>query len=103
MRLKKPIKMTLSMSILTLAVGNIIDLSFSIPSADYCAFSGCYYIRFNRMAGEPVDESQFKGLSRYFNSYTNRGRANTAKATYAFFGVVILYFTLKPKKAAPAK
>ncbi|XP_045505027.1 ATP synthase membrane subunit K, mitochondrial [Colias croceus] len=55
------------------------------------------------MAGEPVDESQFKGLSKYFNSYTNTGRANTAKATYAFFGVVILYFALKPKKAAPAK
>ncbi|CAG4926215.1 unnamed protein product [Colias eurytheme] len=70
---------------------------------DYFAFSGCYYIRFYRMAGEPVDESQFKGLSKYFNSYTNTGRANTAKATYAFFGVVILYFALKPKKAAPAK
>ncbi|CAB3257197.1 unnamed protein product [Arctia plantaginis] len=25
------------------------------------------------------------------------GRANTAKATYAFMGVVILYLTLKPK------
>ncbi|XP_045456088.1 ATP synthase membrane subunit K, mitochondrial-like [Melitaea cinxia] len=47
--------------------------------------------------GESVDESQFKGLSKYFNSTTNRGRANTAKATYAFFGAVILYYTLKPK------
>ncbi|XP_026484640.1 ATP synthase membrane subunit K, mitochondrial-like [Vanessa tameamea] len=47
--------------------------------------------------GDSVDESQLKGFSKYFNSMTNRGRANTAKATYAFFGVVILYFTLKPK------
>ncbi|CAK1599488.1 unnamed protein product [Parnassius mnemosyne] len=53
--------------------------------------------KFNRMAGDSVDESQFKGLSKYFNSHTNRGRANTAKATYAVFGAIILYFTLKPK------
>ncbi|CAK1548197.1 unnamed protein product [Leptosia nina] len=60
-------------------------------------------VNLNKMAGDAVDESQFKGLSKYFNSQTNRGRGNTAKATYAFFGVVILYFTLKPKKqAAPA-
>ncbi|VVD02236.1 ATP synthase membrane subunit K, mitochondrial [Leptidea sinapis] len=55
------------------------------------------------MAGEAVDESQLKGLSKYFNSQTNRGRANTAKATYAFFGVVILYNILKPKKSTAAK
>lgn len=28
--------------------------------------------------GESVDESQFKGLSKYFNSTTNRGRANVS-------------------------
>ncbi|KAJ8734226.1 hypothetical protein PYW07_014777 [Mythimna separata] len=51
-----------------------------------------------KMAGDSsVDESQLKGLSKYFNSQTNRGRANTAKATYAFMGAMILYFTLKPK------
>ncbi|XP_026727828.1 uncharacterized protein LOC113493965 [Trichoplusia ni] len=51
-----------------------------------------------RMAGDAsVDESQLKGLSKYFNSQTNRGRANTAKATYAVMGALILYFTLKPK------
>ncbi|KOB67363.1 putative stretch regulated skeletal muscle protein [Operophtera brumata] len=50
------------------------------------------------MAGDSsVDESQLKGLSKYFNSQTNRGRANTAKATYAVMGVFILYLTLKPK------
>ncbi|XP_013167158.1 PREDICTED: up-regulated during skeletal muscle growth protein 5 [Papilio xuthus] len=49
------------------------------------------------MAGDSVDDSQLKGLSKYFNSQTNRGRANTAKATYAVFGALILYFTLKPK------
>ncbi|XP_013144243.1 PREDICTED: uncharacterized protein LOC106107785 [Papilio polytes] len=50
-----------------------------------------------RMAGDSVDDSQLKGLSKYFNSQTNRGRANTAKATYAVFGALILYYTLKPK------
>ncbi|XP_053601393.1 ATP synthase membrane subunit K, mitochondrial [Plodia interpunctella] len=50
------------------------------------------------MAGDSVDGSQLKGLSKYFNSQTNAGRANTAKATYAFFGALILYFTLKPSK-----
>lgn len=50
------------------------------------------------MAGDSsVDESQLKGLSKYFNSQTNKGRANTAKATYAVMGAMILYFTLKPK------
>ncbi|OWR43920.1 putative stretch regulated skeletal muscle protein [Danaus plexippus plexippus] len=47
--------------------------------------------------GDSVDESQLKGLAKYFNSTTNRGRANTAMATYAVMGAVILYFTLKPK------
>ena len=32
------------------------------------------------MAGaEQVDESQFKGLSKYFNSVTLRGRANVRR------------------------
>ncbi|XP_063633762.1 uncharacterized protein LOC134804582 [Cydia splendana] len=50
------------------------------------------------MAGHDVqDDPKLKGLSRYFNNSTIRGRANVAKATYAFFGVVILYNMLKPK------
>ncbi|CAH0699241.1 unnamed protein product [Spodoptera exigua] len=54
--------------------------------------------RRSAMAGDSsVDESQLKGLAKYFNSQTNKGRANTAKATYAFMGAMILYFTLKPK------
>ncbi|CAH2243796.1 jg12709 [Pararge aegeria aegeria] len=80
------------------------------------------------MAGGVEDDPNLKGLSRYFNSETNRGRANpidcscrfrsflggcnyiisiaewleqkianSAKATYAVFGVIALYFALKPK------
>ncbi|CAH0405792.1 unnamed protein product [Chilo suppressalis] len=60
------------------------------------------YIRliknFIKMAGDSsADPNQLKGLSKYFNSKTDFGRANTAKATYAFFGALILYYTLKPK------
>ncbi|XP_014249105.1 up-regulated during skeletal muscle growth protein 5 isoform X1 [Cimex lectularius] len=52
------------------------------------------------MAGDkgPLDESQLKGLSKYFNSVTDRGRANVAKATYAGVALIALYFWLKPKK-----
>ncbi|XP_063632919.1 uncharacterized protein LOC134803996 [Cydia splendana] len=49
------------------------------------------------MAGDNADGAQLKGLSKYFNSQTYSGRANVAKATYAFIGVVILYNMLKPK------
>ncbi|KDR11975.1 Up-regulated during skeletal muscle growth protein 5 [Zootermopsis nevadensis] len=56
------------------------------------------------MAGDAhVDESQLKGLSKYFNSVTATGRANVAKATYASVGLLILYFTLKPKKKPATK
>lgn len=48
-------------------------------------------------AADAAAEAQLKGLAKHFNSVTNRGRANVAKATYAFFGVVILYNVLKPK------
>lgn len=51
------------------------------------------------MSGDAhVDESQFKGMSKYFNSTTNRGRANVAKATYASVALLILYFKFKPSK-----
>uniref|UniRef100_A0A1A9W030 Uncharacterized protein n=1 Tax=Glossina brevipalpis TaxID=37001 RepID=A0A1A9W030_9MUSC len=39
-------------------------------------------------------------LSDYFNSTTNRGRANVAKATYASFAILYIYHRLT-KKAAP--
>uniref|UniRef100_A0A1A9ULH8 Uncharacterized protein n=1 Tax=Glossina austeni TaxID=7395 RepID=A0A1A9ULH8_GLOAU len=39
-------------------------------------------------------------LSDYFNSTTNKGRANVAKATYASFAILYLYYRLT-KKAAP--
>ncbi|RWS23860.1 putative stretch regulated skeletal muscle protein-like protein [Leptotrombidium deliense] len=52
------------------------------------------------MAGDSgVDESQFTGLSKYFNSYTTRGRSNWAMATLSVTGCVIAYFTLFRKKA----
>ncbi|KAG7176281.1 ATP synthase membrane subunit DAPIT-like [Homarus americanus] len=50
------------------------------------------------MAGDPVNSSQFKGLSRYFNGSTLAGRANVAKATYAVMGLIIAYQMLKPSK-----
>jgi len=53
--------------------------------------------------GEHVDQSQFKGLSKYFNSTTMYGRANVAKATYAVLGTIALFFYLKPSKKAAAK
>lgn len=34
---------------------------------------------------EPPPGIELKGLSKYFNSWTNSGRANVAKATYAGF------------------
>lgn len=52
--------------------------------------------------GSGVDESQFKGFSKYFNSYTDRGRGNIAKATYAGVAVIALYFWAKKKTAKPA-
>ena len=51
------------------------------------------------MAGSSgVDESQFKGLSRYFNSVTEFGRRNIAAATLTTVAVGFLFFKLKPKK-----
>ncbi|EAT33811.1 AAEL005292-PA [Aedes aegypti] len=48
--------------------------------------------------GDHIDETKLKGLSRYFNGETIKGRANVAKATYAGIGLLILYFSLKPSK-----
>ncbi|CAG2122090.1 unnamed protein product [Medioppia subpectinata] len=55
------------------------------------------------MAGEPVDESQFTGLSKHFNSWTNYGRRNVSLATLSLVGVGILYLVLKPKKQKAVK
>ncbi|CAN8023702.1 unnamed protein product [Ixodes persulcatus] len=52
--------------------------------------------------GSGIDESQFKGLSKHFNSFTDRGRANIAKVTYAGLGLIALYFWARKKPAAPA-
>ncbi|XP_075226989.1 ATP synthase F(0) complex subunit k, mitochondrial-like [Lycorma delicatula] len=45
-----------------------------------------------------IDETQFKGLSKIFNSHTDRGRINFSKLTYAVCAGLALYFYLKPKK-----
>ncbi|XP_073987190.1 ATP synthase membrane subunit K, mitochondrial [Rhodnius prolixus] len=50
------------------------------------------------MAGKVEEDPNLKGMSKYFNSTTLRGRANTAKATYAGIALIALYFWLKPKK-----
>ncbi|XP_059619648.1 ATP synthase membrane subunit K, mitochondrial [Phlebotomus argentipes] len=52
------------------------------------------------MAGgeDAAEAAKLTGLSKYFNSVTNTGRANVAKATYASVALLVLYFTLKPKK-----
>ncbi|KAL0850439.1 hypothetical protein ABMA28_012243 [Loxostege sticticalis] len=58
------------------------------------------------MAGHGVDDDpSLKGISRYFNSQTNRGRANTAKVTVAFCAMYYVYHKLfkSGKKPAPKK
>ncbi|XP_075533280.1 ATP synthase F(0) complex subunit k, mitochondrial-like [Dermacentor variabilis] len=47
------------------------------------------------MAG--ANEPQFQGLSKYFNTVTQTGRANIAKATYLVFGTIGLYYWAKKK------
>ncbi|XP_076293200.1 ATP synthase F(0) complex subunit k, mitochondrial [Lasioglossum baleicum] len=48
------------------------------------------------MAGD--SEPKLTGLSKYFNSITDTGRANTAKATYAGIALLTIYLILKPRK-----
>lgn len=48
------------------------------------------------MAG--VEPTQFKGFAKYFNGVTIAGRANVAKATYGFVGLIVLYNMIKPSK-----
>ncbi|XP_076183905.1 ATP synthase F(0) complex subunit k, mitochondrial [Ptiloglossa arizonensis] len=52
------------------------------------------------MAGEDSPEKNLTGFSKYYNSVTDRGRANVAKTTYAAIALIALYFYLKPKKKA---
>ncbi|OXU25067.1 ATP synthase membrane subunit DAPIT, mitochondrial [Nasonia vitripennis] len=50
------------------------------------------------MAGaDPPGSENLTGLSRIFNSQTNFGRANVAKATYATIALIVAYNLLKPK------
>lgn len=50
------------------------------------------------MAGDSGEGAKLTGLSKIFNSQTNAGRANVAKATYGVIGLIIAYNLLKPKK-----
>ncbi|XP_046418527.1 uncharacterized protein LOC124300449 [Neodiprion virginianus] len=66
----------------------------------HCAISRLFRTEkdLSKMSGESnVDESKLTGLSKYFNSQTNTGRANVAKATYATVALIAAYFYLKPK------
>ncbi|KAK7791718.1 hypothetical protein R5R35_000292 [Gryllus longicercus] len=47
---------------------------------------------------DPNLESQFTGFRKHFNSETIRGRANVAKATYAFLAVYYIYHRMTKKK-----
>ncbi|GAB6031438.1 hypothetical protein CHUAL_009212 [Chamberlinius hualienensis] len=53
--------------------------------------------------GSHSEEANLKGISKYFNSVTLRGRANVAMATYAGVALLGLYLYLKPKKATTDK
>jgi len=52
------------------------------------------------MASDGVDESQFKGWQKYYNSYTQQGRVNVFLVTMGGLALVGLYLKLKPKKQA---
>ncbi|XP_013865662.1 ATP synthase F(0) complex subunit k, mitochondrial [Austrofundulus limnaeus] len=51
------------------------------------------------MAGhDDVNQRQFTGIAKYFNSYTTTGRRNCVVATYATIAAICLFFKYKPKK-----
>ncbi|XP_076232951.1 ATP synthase F(0) complex subunit k, mitochondrial [Calliopsis andreniformis] len=52
------------------------------------------------MAGGDSQEEKLTGFAKYYNSVTDRGRANVAKVTYAGVALLALYLYLKPKKKA---
>ncbi|XP_076271312.1 ATP synthase F(0) complex subunit k, mitochondrial-like [Rhynchophorus ferrugineus] len=41
---------------------------------------------------EPFDDPKLKGISRYFNGTTVRGRANVAIATYGILAATFVYY-----------
>lgn len=41
--------------------------------------------------GIPIDDPKLKGITRYLNSCTIRGRANVAKLTIGSFFLIYLY------------
>lgn len=53
--------------------------------------------------GEEYKDEDFKGIKKYFNTYTLRGRANSAKAVYAVLIPTIIYFAFIRKKKEDKK
>ena len=54
------------------------------------------------MSGDSgVDEKQFKGLSKYFNTFTDRGRFNISVTTISVTIGLGLFFFLKSKFTKP--
>lgn len=49
------------------------------------------------------EEPKLTGLSKYFNSVTDRGRANVAISALTGMAIAGLYFWLKPKAKKEAK
>ena len=50
------------------------------------------------MAGDAKAPFELKGMSKYFNAYTIKGRYNTVVATFALVGLGILYAKSGKKK-----
>ncbi|KAF6037572.1 hypothetical protein EB796_002078 [Bugula neritina] len=48
------------------------------------------------------EEMQFTGISKYYNSYTKRGRLNWVLTTYGTCAVAYLYFRRRGAKKAAA-
>ena len=46
--------------------------------------------------GIKMDDTSIKGISRYFNSQTGRGRANVSKLTLGTFAAYLLYLKFRP-------
>lgn len=50
------------------------------------------------MAGDSgIDESQFKGWQKYFNTYTDRGRFNLSVTTVSVVAGIGVFFFIKSK------
>ncbi|XP_014214309.1 tudor domain-containing protein 5 [Copidosoma floridanum] len=79
------------------ADGRIINRTRAARAVQYVRIQ--YLHRKTTMSGaDPPGSENLKGLAKIFNSQTNYGRANVAKATYGAVALFMLYSYLKPKK-----